>query len=96
MASSNDRHRCQLVSVQILVTILVYGTRFGTVKQTAGFTHLDRVIPPVVEVHLLECKINVSARRQVTTKRRDAQQGASKPDNGRIPDEVVVTTGVAR
>ena len=50
----------------------------------------------MVEAHLLEGKIDMSARRQVTNKLREAYQGASKPDKGRILDEVVATTGVAR
>lgn len=44
----------------------------------------------------MEGKIDMRARRQVTNKLREAYQGASKPDKGRILDEVVSTTGMAR
>jgi len=50
----------------------------------------------MVQAHLLEGKNDMSARRQVTAKLRDAYQGASKPDKRRILDEVVSTTGMAR
>ncbi len=50
----------------------------------------------MVQACLLEGKIDMSARRQVTNKLREAYQGASKPDKGRILDEVQSTTGVAR
>lgn len=44
----------------------------------------------------MEGKINLSARRQVTNKLRDAYQRATKPDKSSILDEVVATTGLAR
>ena len=44
----------------------------------------------------MEGKIDISARSQVTNKLREVYQGAPKPDRGRILDEVVATTGVAR
>ncbi len=42
----------------------------------------------MVEAHLLEGKIDLSARRQVTNKLRGAYSKASKADKGRILDEV--------
>jgi hypothetical protein len=50
----------------------------------------------MVEACLTEDKIDLSARRQVTNKLRDAYGKASKPDKGRILDEVQAATGVAR
>lgn len=44
----------------------------------------------------MEGKIDLSARRQVTNKLRDAYRKASKQDKGRILDEIMSTTGVAR
>ncbi len=44
----------------------------------------------------MEGKIDLSARRQVTNKLRDAYRRASKPDKGPILDEVQAATGVAR
>ncbi len=41
-------------------------------------------------------KIDLSARRQVTNKLRDAYGRASKADKARILDEVQAATGVAR
>ena len=43
----------------------------------------------------MEGKIDMSARMQVTNKLRNAFREASKPDKGRILDEVVSTTGLA-
>jgi hypothetical protein len=48
-----------------------------------------------VEAHLLEGKINRGARRQVTNKLRVAYREASKPDKGRVLDEVEATAGLA-
>ena len=44
----------------------------------------------------MEGKIDLSARRQVTNKLRDAYGKASKTDKARILDEVQAATGVAR
>ena len=44
----------------------------------------------------MEGKIDLSARRQVTNKLRDAYGKVSKPDKARILDEVQAATGVAR
>jgi len=44
----------------------------------------------------MEGKIDLSARRQVTNKVRDAYGKASKIDMARILDEVQAATGVAR
>src|SRR5690606_16897432 len=48
------------------------------------------------EACLMEGKIDLSARRQVINKLRDAYQRAAKTDKGSILDEVVATTGLAR
>ena len=45
---------------------------------------------------LMEGKIDLSARRHVTNRRRDAYGKASKADKGRILDKVQAATGVAR
>ena len=50
----------------------------------------------MVEACLIEGKIDLSARRQITNKLRDTCSEASKPDKGRILDEVQAATGVAR
>lgn len=45
---------------------------------------------------MMEGKIDMAARRQVTNKLRDAYRKASKADRGRILDQVQETTGLAR
>ena len=40
----------------------------------------------MLEAHLLDGKINLSAKRQFTNKLCDAYHKASKPDKGRILD----------
>lgn len=44
----------------------------------------------------MEGKISLSARRHVTNKLRDAYRKASKHDKGRVLDEIMAATGVAR
>ncbi len=44
----------------------------------------------------MDCKIDLSALRQVANTLRDAYGKASKPDKGRILDEIQAATGVAR
>jgi hypothetical protein len=50
----------------------------------------------MVEACLMEGKIDLSARRQVTNKLRDAYRKASKTDKGRVLDEAQAATGMGR
>jgi hypothetical protein len=59
-------------------------------------SHFERLSRLMVEACLMEGKIDLSARRQVTNFLRDAYGKASKTDKARILDEVQAATGVAR
>ena len=62
---------------------------------TTCLGYFERVSRLMAEACLMEGKIDLSARRQVTNKLRDAYGRASKPDKARIFDEVQAATGVA-
>ncbi len=71
-------------------------TRAVARTPTTCLGYFERVSRLMAEACLMEGKIDLSARRQVMNKFRDAYGKASKPDAGRIPDEVQAATGVTR